>query len=183
MLRRLALALVLSSSLLVPSPTHADSLARPIVGTTVGELWPLEIEAEIVKLADDAREPASKDATVMPSQSVVVPDGRVVSLQRAIMTPSGRRLFALELTARHHPAGEVELEWALEVEEARYRPLSWSGYLLHRLQLGTSPELGPQVLKIARADIVSTSGDPVVDVVAIDGEDYEIRLFARSLRR
>jgi hypothetical protein len=51
------------------------------------------------------------------------------------------------------------------------------------LQLGATPQLGPQSLRVARADIVSTAGDPVVDVVAIDGEDYEIRLLARSLRR
>jgi hypothetical protein len=74
------------------------------------------------------------------------------------------------------------LEWALEVTEARYRPIDVASYLLHRLQLDDVLELDEAALAIARADIVAVHDEPHRKQVVIDGELHEIRIFARAAR-
>lgn len=153
-----------------------DSLATPMTGPRVDALWPIHIEVEIVRVADDATR------TVLPRHVAQVPDGHDMKLTSIVRTETGRREFEIDVVAHHHPGDAVELEWSLEVHEARYRPIGISGYLLHRLQLADALELGDEALKIARADIVSVAGEPMHDVVEIDGERHEIRIFARSVR-
>jgi hypothetical protein len=153
-----------------------DSLATPMTGARIDALWPIHIEVEIVRVADDATR------TVLPLHVANVPDGHDMKLTSVVRTDTGQREFEIDVVAHHHPGDAVELEWSLQVHEARYRPIGISGYLLHRLQLADALELDDEALKIARADIVSVSGEPLRDVVEIDGEPHEIRIFARSVR-
>ena len=164
---------------LLASSTRAsagESLATPMTGPRLDALWPIHLEVEIVRLGDDA------PRTVLPLHVADVPDGHDMKLTSVVRTATGRREFELDVIAHHHPDDAVELEWSLQVHEARYRPIGVSGYLLHRLQLADTLELDDDALKIARADIVSVVGEPMRNVVEIDGEPHEIRIFARSLR-
>jgi hypothetical protein len=179
--RTLALA-VASAAFVMPAPAPANdatasSLATPITGRPLTELWPLELDVQIVRLATD-----TESERVVLEHSARVPDGHEMTIESTVRTPRGRRRFAMQVVARNHPADDVELEYSLDVSEATYRAVGWSGYVLHRLQLGRALELGEQVLVIARADIVATSGDAVRKRVQIAGEDHEIRMFARALR-
>jgi hypothetical protein len=153
-----------------------ESLATPMTGPRLDALWPIQIEVEIVRLTGDSAK------SVLPLHVATVPDGHDMKLSSVVDTDKGRREFAIDVIAHHHPGGMVELEWSLEVHEARFRPIGISGYLLHRLQLADALELGDLDLKIARADIVSVASEPLHDVVEIDGERHEIRIFARSVR-
>lgn len=179
----LSLALgVASLALAMPGPATANdaaatSLATPITGRPLAELWPLEVDVQIVRLAT-----ADDPERVVLEYEARVPDGHEMTVDSTVRTPQGRRRFAMQIVARNHPSDEVELEYSLDVSEATYRAVGWSGYVLHRLQLGRALELGEQVLVIARADIVSTTGDVVRKRVQIAGEDHEIRMFARALR-
>lgn len=183
MLRRLAPIALAAAAVLVGAPAPAadsaaaSSLSTPITGRPLTELWPIAIEVQIVRLADD-----SAPERVVMHHKATIPDGHAMGLESMVRTPTGRRQFAMEVVARNHPGDEVELEWSLDVSEATYRAVGWRGYVLHRLQLANALELGEQVLKIARADIVATAGEPVQRRVTIDGEDHEIRMFARSRR-
>jgi len=183
MIRRLAPIALAAAGLLVGAPapaadsSAAASLSTPITGRPLTELWPIAVEVQIVRLADD-----TTPERVVLLHEAQIPDGHTMALDSTVRTPTGRRQFAMELVARNHPGDEIELEWALDVSEATYRATGWSGYVLHRLQLAPTLELGEQVLKIARADIVATAGEPVFERVTIDGEDHEIRMFARSRR-
>lgn len=166
---------------LPPAQARAtDSLSTPITGEEVRELWPLEVGLQIVPVSEEEEEPIAE--IPVPTRSVVVPDGSAVHFTSVVETSSGTRQFDLEVTARHHPGDAVELEWDLSVLDSRYRPVSWSGYLLHRLRLGPDLELQDPRLKIARSDIVSTTGEPFAQIVDIDGETYEIRIFAQTTR-
>ena len=181
--RDLALALALAgTTIAVPATAPANdasatSLATPITGRPLTELWPLHVDVQIVQLATDDR-----PERVVLEHDARVPDGHTMAIDSTVRTPHGRRQFAMQLVARNHPGDDVELEWTLDVSDARYRAVGWSGYVLHRLQLADALELGEQVLVIARADIVATSGEPVRKRVTIDGLDHEIRMFARALR-
>lgn len=165
--------------LLLASSTAAsagESLATPMTGPQLDALWPIRVEVEIVRITDgDTR-------VVLPHHVATVPDGHDMKLTSVVETDKGRREFELDVVAHHHPGDAVELEWSLEVHEARYRPVGFSGYLLHRLQLADALELGDAALTIARADIVSIAREPMHDIVEIDGERHEIRIFARSVR-
>ena len=175
MLRAIA-TLPLLVLLTATNAAAADSLATPITGPQLDALWPIRVEVEIVRIGDDATR------VVLPRQVATVPDGHDMKLTSVVQTDKGRREFEIDVIAHHHPGDAVELEWSLEVHEARYRPIGISGYLLHRLQLADALELGEVALKIARADIVSVGSEPMHDVVEIDGERHEIRIFARSVR-
>jgi hypothetical protein len=185
--QRLALALALSSAfglatIAAPATAPANdavgsSLATPITGRPLTELWPLDVDVQIVQLATD-----DLPERVVLSHEARVPDGHAMAIDSTVRTPRGRRQFAMQLVARNHPGDDVELEWTLDVSDARYRAVGWRGYVLHRLQLADALELGEQVLVIARADIVATAGEPVRKRVTIDGLDHEIRMFARALR-
>lgn len=172
----LAVLATSTSAAAVASAADSHSLATPMTGPRVDALWPIHIEVEIVRLSDGATR------TVLPRHVARVPEGHDMRLSSVVRTDTGRREFDLGVVAHHHPGDAVELEWSLEVHEARYRPIGVSGYLLHRLQLADALELGDAALKIARADIVSVAGEPMHDVVEIDGERHEIRIFARSVR-
>jgi hypothetical protein len=151
-----------------------------MTGPQLDVLWPIQVEVEIVRITADHTGDHTK--SVLPRHVATVPDGHDMRLSSVVETDKGRREFDLGVVAHHHPGDTVELEWSLEVHEARYRPVGISGYLLHRLQLADALELGDESLQIARADIVSVAGEPMHDVVEIDGERHEIRIFARSVR-
>jgi hypothetical protein len=166
----------------VGSAWATDSLATPITGSLAEELWPIEVEIEILPLRLKKRPGMPPEAIPMPARTVVVADGHRVAFTSSVRTPHGQRTFDLSVVPRHHPEGAVELEWDLEVTESAYEQASVGEYLLHRLQLGPRPELDAPALKIARSDIVSTRGEPFTEILDIGGEAYEIRVFARSLR-
>jgi hypothetical protein len=140
-------------------------------------MWPIEVDIEIVKLDDDG----AASRVVMPRHRAKVPDGHEMQLHAVVQTDKGQREFALDVTAHHHPDA-VELEWSLEVLEARYRPIDVASYLLHRLQLDDVLELDDASLAIARADIVEVTDEPHTRRVVIGSEVHEIRIFARPTR-
>jgi hypothetical protein len=164
----------------------ADSLAIPITSQLRQELFPVELAVEIVAVGPPLGGPShterGPDQQIMPTNAVTVPDGNRVSFSRAIWTPRGRRAFALDVVAHQHPGGEVEIEWDLLVEDAPYETVSVGEYLLHRLRFGPRPAVGPEQVRVSRADIVTTRGEPHVETVEIDGQKYEIHVFALSVR-
>lgn len=162
----------------------ADSLATPITAELQQALWPVDVGVEIVALTPPPPSPAvTGPTTVMPVRTVTVPDGNRVSFSHSVWTPRGRRAFAVDVAAHQHPRDEMEIEWDLVVEDAPYETVSVGEYLLHRLRFGPRPEVGPELCRISRADIVTTrGGEPHVEEVEIDGAKYEIRVFALSVR-
>ncbi|HVI02058.1 MAG TPA: hypothetical protein VM869_25270 [Enhygromyxa sp.] len=177
--RHFALALV--AALLIPASagaTPGDSLSIPLFSDRSEALWPLQVGLEVV--AVDSGE------VVVPRRELVVSDGQHTIFSEVIATPRGTQGFELEVVARHHAADAIELEYDLRVEQARFADLSWTDYLLHRLALAPRPEVGPNALAAARADIVETHENPDdpahSQTVDVDGQRYEIRLYAASLR-
>lgn len=171
-------------ALLMTSPRSsgaADGLSTPISADLPAGQWPVEVALEIGVVSSDPSDGYGSVA-VVPSRRLVVPDGHVLNFSDAVQTPRGSRRFELEIVPHRHPDARVELEWALEIEDAEYRPFGLAGYVLHRLRLGPPPPKGPAALRVARADIVSTGTGGVQERVEIDGVTYEIRMFARGLR-
>ncbi len=164
----------------------ADSLAIPITAQLRQELWPVEIAVEIIAVGPPLGGPAyterGPDEQILPTNAVSVPDGNRVSFSRAIWTPRGRRAFAIDVVAHQHPGGAMEIEWDLLVEDAPYETVSVGEYLLHRLRFGPRPGVGPEQVRVSRADIVTTQGEPHVETVEIDGQKYEIHVFAAGVR-
>lgn len=178
--RRLPILTLLTATLICAS-AHAspgDSFTVPLFGDRSEALWPLQVGLEIV--AVDTGE------LVVPRRELVVLDGQHTIFSEAIASPRGTRGFEVELVARHHAGDAIELEYDLRVREARFEDLRWSDYLLHRLALAPRPAVGPKALAAARADIVETRDDPDdpahSQTVDVDGQRYEIRLYAASLR-
>ncbi|MFO7565416.1 MAG: hypothetical protein R6X02_22435 [Enhygromyxa sp.] len=186
MLRRRSsiLALLLATMMpasLMPASAHAtsgDSLSIPLFGDRSEALWPLQVGLEVISV--DSGE------LVVPRRELVVSDGQHTIFSEVVATPRGTRGFEVELVARHHAADAIELEYDLRVREARFEDLRWTDYLLHRLALAPRPQVGPDALTAARADIVETREDPDDpahrQTVELDGQRYEIRLYAASLR-
>ncbi len=158
----------------------ANSLATPITAELRQELWPVEIAVEIV--ATDTDQGNAGLAEPMPLRTVVVPDGNSVAFSSAVWTSRGRRDFTVDVVAHHHPRGEMEIEWDLKVQDAPYETVSVGDYVLHRLRFGPRPDVGPELTRISRADIVTVSGEPHLETLQIDGAKYEIRIFALSTR-
>lgn len=158
----------------------ANSLATPITSELQQELWPVEVGVEIVEVDDGISEGAPVEA--MPRRTVVVPDGNRTSFSSAIWTPRGRRDFTVDVAAHQHPREEIEVEWDLVVEDAPYQTVSVGDYLLHRLRFGPRPGVEADRVRIARADIVSVKDQLHVETVEIDGQAYEIRIFALTAR-
>lgn len=175
----LVLAGLLASTTLAQTAvaTPGDSFTRPMFGDRSEALWPLQVGLEIV---DETGE------VVVPRRELVVADGQHTVFSEVIATPRGSHAFELELVARHHAGDAVELEYDLLVRQAQFQGLTWTDYLLHRLSLAPRPQLGPDALAAARADIVETRQRPDApahrQVIRVDGERYEIRLYAASLR-
>lgn len=161
--------------LLTPSVSASDSLSIPITSELAAEVWPLEVEVEIRDVGELEGEP-------LPRKSVVIPDGHRSSWVSAVWTPSGRRFFELDVVARHHPGDQVELEWDVVVSRAGVLPMDVGAYVLHRLQLGPKPRLGPRQVEVARSDIVSTMDGSISERLQIGDQTYEIRILAHSLR-
>lgn len=186
-------ALVGAATLASPAlaETPGDSFSRPMFGDRSEALWPLEVGLEIVvhesnpaglSASGRGQGPASHTRIVVPRRALVVSDGQHTTFTEVIATPSGQRVFEIEVVARHHDGRKVELEYDLIVRQARFAELTWSDYVLHRLSLAPRPELGPQVLAAARADIVETKGEVHSQRVRVDGDLYEVRLHAHSMR-
>jgi hypothetical protein len=177
---RRCLSLALLASLLPMTVVAApgDSLSIPLFGDRSEALWPLQVGLEIV-------DPDS-GAVVVPRRELVVSDGQHTIFSEVIRTPHGTSAFEIELVARHHAGDAIELEYDLRVRQSRFDDLTWSRYLLHRLALAPRPEVGPEALTAARADIVETrerADDPAHrQTVDVEGQRYEIRLYAASLR-
>jgi hypothetical protein len=174
---RLGLALVALSGALALTPTvsASDSLSIPITSELAAEVWPIELEVEIVDVSASPSEP-------LPRKSVVIPDGHRTSWATAVWTTSGRRFFDLDVVARHHPGDQVELEWDVVVSRSGVLPMDVGSYVLHRLQLGPKPRLGPREVEVARSDIVSTMNGSIAERLQIGDQTYEIRILAHSLR-
>ena len=163
----------------------SNSLATPITGRQVRELWPIEIAAEIVKIRPSDQERASArlapGLVPMRAAPMQVADGHHMRFSSVVRTTKGLRRFELSLVPRHHPDA-VELEWDLEVHEAPYAKISVGEYLLHRLRVGEELDLEEERLKIVRSDIVETRTEPYVHRFRVDDDIYEIRILARGLR-
>ena len=183
--RHLATALLLAATslpaTLLPATVGAspgDSLTISMFGDRSEALWPLQVGLEVVAI--DSGE------VVVPRRDLVVSDGQHTVFAEVIAAPHGSHGFELEVVARHHADATIELEYDLRVREARFEGLTWTDYLLHRLALAPRPEVGPEALAAARADIIEAQQDPVapahVQTVDVDGRRYEIRLYAESLR-
>lgn len=159
----------------------ANSLATPITAELRRELFPVEVAVEIIAVGPPlgGKSPTER---LMPNNAVTVPDGNRVAFSRAIWTPRGRRAFSIDVVAHQHPRGEMEIEWDLLVEDAPYETVSVGDYMLHRLRFGPRPAVGPAQVRVSRADIVTTRGEPHVETVEIDGQKYEIHVFALSMR-
>lgn len=181
MIRRRLLSLALLAAALIPASARAtpgDSLSVPLFGDRSEALWPLQVGLEVVAV--------DTGDLVVPRRELVVSDGQHTIFSEVIATPRGTQGFELELVARHHAGDAIELEYDLRVREAHFEDLSWTDYLLHRLALAPRPEVGPDALAAARADIIETREDPDdpahSQIVDVDGQRYEIRLYAASLR-
>lgn len=175
--------------LLLAGPADAgasnNSLATPITGRQVRELWPIEIAVEIVKIrpTEQERDSARLQAGLAPlaAQPMQVVDGHHMHFSSVVRTTRGLRRFELSLVPRHHPDA-VEVEWDLEVHDTPYVKIGVGDYLLHRLRVGTELELDQERLKIVRSDIVETRTEPYVHRFRVDDDIYEIRVVARGLR-
>jgi hypothetical protein len=181
MFRALATLPLLAALALAIAPADAaanGSLGSPITGPQLDALWAIDVDVEIVRVGA----PDEQERTVLPRHRATVPDGHAMSLHSVVRTDRGQQEFSLAVTPHHHPGDTVELEWALEVTEARYRPIDVASYLLHRLQLDDVLELDEAALAIARADIVAVHDEPHRKQVVIGGELHEIRIFARAAR-
>ncbi|KIG16717.1 hypothetical protein DB30_04190 [Enhygromyxa salina] len=156
---------------------RVNSLSVPMFGDRSEALWPLQIGLEIVSESGEV---------VVPRRELVVSDGQHTIFSEVVATPKGSHAFELELVARHHAGDAIELEYDLQVRQARFNGLTWTGYLLHRLSLAPRPALGQSALAAARADIVETREQPNQpahrQTLTVDGDRYEIRLYAASLR-
>lgn len=161
-----------------------NSLATPITGRQVRELWPIEIAVEIVKIrpTKQERDSAPLRAGLVPivASPTQVSDGNHMRFSSVVRTTKGLRRFELALVPRHHPDA-VELEWDLEVHDAPYEEIDVGKYLLHRLRVARDLELEEERLKIAQSDIVESRG-PYVHRFRVDDDIYEIRILARGLR-
>lgn len=161
----------------------AHSLATPITAELRQPLWPVEVGVEIVAVGPPLGTEGVPLATpLMPVRAVTIPDGHRVTFSRAVWTPRGRRAFTVDVVAHQHPRDEMEIEWDLVVEDAPYETVSVGAYLLHRLRFGPRPGVGPELIRVSRADIVTTRGRPHLETVEIDGQTYEVRVFATSVR-
>jgi hypothetical protein len=175
-----ALCGVALATALSPTVAASDSLATPITSQVETELWPLEVEVQIL-VPQTGVAPVGQDP--LPPRRVVVPDGHRTTWSSALMTPQGRRFFELDVVARQHPRDQVELEWDVVISRAAFEQMPVHEYVLHRLRLGPAvPRLAPKRLEVSRADIVSTLGEPITETVDIGGQTYEIRIAAHSLR-
>jgi hypothetical protein len=180
--RAAALLLGLGSLSLPATAAHAtDSLATPMTGRLAQELWPIEVSIAVVPANERTRGQNDGQQPPLPRRTVVVPDGHRLRFTSVVPGSHGKRRFEVAVVPRHHPDA-VELEWDLEVHEARFRPVGWAGYVRHRLNLGQKLEVGEERLKIARSDIVSTRGEPVRVPFEIDGELFEIQMLAVTTR-
>jgi hypothetical protein len=153
----------------------ADNLSVPLFSDQSEALWPVEVTMEIVPLSQGA----SIDT---PVHRIVVADGQHLDFEDVIRTPAGQCSFDLRVVARHHANDAVEVEYDLRVAEARYQDMSWSDYLMHRLNLAPRPEVGPSLLSVARADIVAGAARTHSERIEVGGETFEIRISAKSMR-
>ena len=160
---------------LAPAVSASDSLSIPITSEIGAEVWPLEVAIEIRDVSTSLSEP-------LPRKTIVIPDGHRTSWASAVWTPSGRRFFELDVVARHHPGDQVELEWDVVVSRSAVQPMDVGAYVLHRLQLGPKPRLGPREVEVARSDVVSTTDGSISEKLKIGDQTYEIRILAHSLR-
>jgi hypothetical protein len=167
--------LVCSLTVLAPQPAEAtDTLSVPMFGDEREQLWPVELSMEVVNL-DTGMSP-------IPVRSMIVADGHHMNFTHVARTSRGRRSFDVALVARHHAEDAVELEYDVTVSEAAYASMQWGEYLLHRLNLGPGPHVGREFVSFAKADIVSTHSNTLRERFVLEGEHFEIRLFARPLR-
>jgi hypothetical protein len=186
--RTARIAAVLGTAVLLAGPGDAvasNSLATPITGRQVRELWPIEIAAEIVKVRPSDQERASDRLRpgIVPlrASTMQVADGHHMRFSSVVRTTRGLRRFELSVVPRHHPDA-IELEWDLEVHDAPYVKIDVGQYLLHRLRVARELELEEEHLKIVRSDIVETRTEPYVHRFRVDEDVYEIRILARGLR-
>ena len=175
------LTAVLGTVMFSAAPTAAiaaDSLATPITGQSVRELWPLDVDVEIVDVTPGQRNRTKgRLSRVLETQSVTVRDGHRLQFSTVVLTPKGQHRLELTVVPRHHPE-TVEVEWDLEVAESAYQRVGVEDYLLHRLGMGPSLRLEEEMLRVARSDIETTQNGRVRRRVQVDGQVYEIRIRA-----
>ena len=163
------------------APAQAqDTLSVALFSDESQALWPVELQLEIVHL--NPHQSSDVESVEISAERVIAMDGELINFRHQIRTSQAECSFELKVVARHHANQEMEIEYDLQAREARYQPMGWSDYLLHRLNLNARLELGPNRLSVARADIVTGTAKTHTEIITVGGEDFELRLFARSLR-
>lgn len=154
-----------------------DAFATSLFGDDARTLWPLDVAFELVRWS-----PEDGQWRTLQHDAVTVRSGELTSFAHADRRPTGERTTTVAVVGRHHPGGVVELEYDVRVIEARYQAIGVGEYVMHRLGLGASPVLGVGALRVSRADIVPVGEASHRERFELDGDRYEIRLFAASTR-
>ena len=150
-----------------------DALSVAMFADDQESLWPIEIAVEWVD---------AETGEVIYRHVEETLDGQARELRHRLRTSTGALELELDLSARAHVGGAVELDYTMRVHRARYESMGVGEYLLHRSSLGPAPKLGPAHLSLVRGDIASVNNEAVVQTFARDGREFELRVRARSLR-
>ncbi|TPV94778.1 MAG: hypothetical protein B7733_13275 [Myxococcales bacterium FL481] len=165
------------------APVRADdTFATSLFSGDPRALWPLDIELELVRLSATPEGPDRPESNSLTRSVTRAQAGERTKFAHVEVTPFGKRTLTLTVVGRHHPGGRIELEYDLRVLEARYARIDLRRYVMHRLGLGAQLVVGPSVLRVSRADIVTVDQGVHREPFEIDGDRYEIRLGAASTR-
>ena len=174
-----AIAVSLSSLALAFSltwPVNASNPSSPGLASymlsEVEALWPIEVTVTI----------RDGDGAVLFEDVVVTIDGEPIELRHTMQTSTGDRAFDIDLIARAHRGDRVELDYRVDVTEARFEDLEWSDYLLHRLSLGPRPAVGDHYLAASRGDVLEVKEHAHREQVSTPTGTHEIAFRARLVR-
>ena len=135
--------------------------------------WPFELTWEVVEIGVPGSQPRAA--------RTLAASGQRVALSQSVGHDLGHDIFRLDVVARHHEAGETEIEYRLTVHRAAFERMELGAYMQHRLGLGDGPTLGDETLYASRADIVAGSDVVAEQEVEIEGRPYVVRVRARSV--
>ena len=152
---------------------RAPSLSVAMFTDEAEQLWPIEVQLELRR---------ARDGVLVMRKRSTVPDGQRLAFDQVLEVPTGERVVHLEATPRHHPGGQIELDWELQLREAGFSSLEWSDYLQHRFNLAARPAVDAPTLRVVRADIVELGDAPYTFHVDIGDERYTISLRAHDTR-
>ena len=150
--------------------TSTSSLGVSMFEAEPEAAWPIDLEWEIVEIAEPGSTPH-----VRRTQT---PSGHQVMLTESVAHDTGHDIFRLTASARHHALQATELEYRLTVHRARFKQMPLTAYVQHRFGVGPAPALESETLEISRADILSGVRPVAEQEVEIDGRPYIVRVRA-----